>query len=52
MHVYSIGDSVGVACLIDDILIYGKTQEGHDKCLTIALHKIAEAGVTLNEEKV
>ena len=44
-------DLEGVVCLIDDILIYGKTQEKHDKCLTAALHKIAEAGITLNEEK-
>ena len=44
-------DLEGVVCLIDDILIYGKTQEEHDKRLTAALHKIAEAGITLNEEK-
>ena len=44
-------DLVGVVCLIDDILLYGKTQEEYDKRLTAALHKIAEAGITLNEEK-
>ena len=43
-------DLEGVVCLIDDILIYGKTQEEHDKHLTAALHKIAEVGITLNEE--
>ena len=41
----------GVVCLIDDILIYGKTQAEHDKRLTAVLLKIAEAGITLNEEK-
>ena len=40
-----------VVCLIDDIFIYGKTQEEHDKHLITALHKIAEAGIILNEEK-
>ena len=41
----------GVVCLIDDILIYGKTQEEHDKRLTTVLQKIAAAGITLNVEK-
>ena len=41
----------GVVCLIDDILVYGKTQEEHDKRLATVLHKIAAAGVTLNEDK-
>ena len=41
----------GVVRLIDDILIYGQTQEEHDKHLTEVLHKIAAAGITLNQEK-
>ena len=41
-------DLEGVVCLIDDIPIYGKTQKEHDKHLTAALHKIAEAGITKN----
>ena len=40
-----------VVCLIDDILIYGQTQEEHDKHLTEVLHKIAAAGINLNQEK-
>ena len=44
-------DLVGVVCLIDDILIYGKTQDEHDKHLTAALHKIEGAGITLDKEK-
>ena len=41
----------GVVCLIDDVLVYGRTQEAHDKRLTRVLQKIATAGVTLNEDK-
>ena len=41
----------GVLCLIDDILVYGKTQKEHDKRLTVVLQKIAAAGVTLNKDK-
>ena len=41
----------GVVCLIDDVLVYGRTQEEHDKRLTRVLQKIATAGVTLNEDK-
>ena len=41
----------GIVCLIDDILVYGKTQEEHGKRLATVLHKIAAAGVTLNEDK-
>ena len=41
----------GVVCLIDDILVYGKTQEEHDKHLTVVLQKVAAAGITLNPAK-
>ena len=41
----------GVVCLIDDNLVHGKTQEEHDKCLTVVLQKTAAAGVTLNKDK-
>ena len=41
----------GVVCLIDDILVYGRTQEEHDKRLTRVLQKIAAAGVTLSGVK-
>ena len=37
----------GVVCLIDGILVYGKTQEEHDKHLTVLLRKVAVAGITL-----
>ena len=41
----------GVVCLIDDVLVYGATQEDHDKNLLAALSQIQEAGLTLNKEK-
>ena len=41
----------GNVCLIDDILVYGKTKEEHDKCLHKVLQRLQEAGVTLNLEK-
>ena len=40
----------GVVCLIDDILIYGSTQEGHNKRLQAAFEHIQSAGATLNKE--
>lgn len=44
-------DLEGVICLIDDILIYGKTQEEHDERLLAVLNRLEEAGLTLNREK-
>jgi transposase InsO family protein len=41
----------GNVCMIDDILVFGKDQEDHDKNLVEALKKIEEAGLTLNKEK-
>jgi len=36
---------------IDDILVWGKTREEHDKYLNDVLSKLQEAGFVLNEEK-
>ena len=44
-------DLEGVICLIDDILIYGNTQEEHDERLLAVLNRLEEAGLTLNREK-
>ena len=41
----------GVVCLIDDVLVCGTTQEEHDKNLLAVLHRIQDAGLTLNREK-
>ena len=44
-------DLEGVVCLIDDILVYGKTQQEHDDRLHAVLKRLEEAGLTLNKEK-
>ena len=46
-----LGDIEGAVCLIDDILIYGKTQSEHDQRLLSVLNRINKAGLTLNKEK-
>ena len=38
----------GVLCHIDDVLIFGRTQQEHDARLHAALQAIQSAGVTLN----
>ena len=41
----------GVICLMDDVLVYGKTQEEHDEQLVKILQRLEAAGLTLNREK-
>jgi len=41
----------GVVCQMDDILVYGVSQEEHDTRLRKVLKKLLEAGITLNGEK-
>ena len=41
----------GVVCMMDDVLVHGRTQEEHDQRLDAALARISNAGVTLNAEK-
>ena len=41
----------GVLCQMDDVLIFGFTQEEHDSRLFAVLNRIEAAGVTLNQEK-
>ena len=41
----------GVLCLMDDILIHGRTQEEHDVRLHQTLKKMQAAGLTLNKDK-
>ena len=40
-------DLPGVVCQMDDILVFGKTQDEHDKHLKAVLRQIEEANVTL-----
>ena len=37
----------GVLCLMDDVLVYGRDQEDHDKKLEAVFQRIQSAGVTL-----
>ncbi len=41
----------GVVCQIDDILVFGSTQEEHDTNLEKVLKRIEKAHVTLSKEK-
>ncbi len=44
-------DTDGAVCLMDDILVHGRSQEEHDRRLTEVLRKLQEASLTLNEKK-
>ena len=44
-------DLPGVVCQMDDILVFGKTQDEHDKHLKAVLKQIEEANVTLSLQK-
>ena len=46
-----LGDIEGVVCLVDDILVSGKTQEEHDQRLMAVLTRLSKAGITLSIEK-
>ena len=41
----------GVLCQMDDVIVFGRTTEEHDKRLKLALKQIEEAGATLNRDK-
>ena len=41
----------GVACLMDDILVHGKTKEEHDARPLSTLEKLLQHGITLKKEK-
>ena len=44
-------DVEGAVCLMDDILVHGKSTEEHDRRLHIVLQRLQDAGVTLNKKK-
>ena len=46
-----LSDLEGVVGLVDDVLIYSKTQEEHDQRLHPVLKRIEEANLTLNRQK-
>lgn len=41
----------GVVCHMDDVLVWGRTQEEHDGRLHTVLERMQKAGITLNVEK-
>lgn len=41
----------GVVCHMDDILVWGRSQEEHDTRLHAVLQKMEQAGITLNVDK-
>ena len=46
-----LGDIPGVVCLVDDILVTGRTQAEHDSRLRNVLTRLSKAGLTLGREK-
>ena len=46
-----LSDLDGVVCLIDDVLVYGKTEQEHDQRLKATPRRISEAGLTVSKEK-
>ena len=47
-----LSDIDGVDVIIDDILIYGKTMQGHDARLNRVMEHIKQSGLKLNRESV
>ena len=41
----------GIVCLMDDVLVHGRTEQEHDERLLAALSRLQESGITLNREK-
>lgn len=46
-----LGGLEGVAVYMDDLIVYGETQEQHDEHLRCILERIECAGFKLNKEK-
>ena len=42
----------GVVTIVDDILVYGKTREDHDKNLQAVLQRSLDQGIRFNEDKL
>lgn len=46
-----LDDLEGVVCMIDDVLVFGKTEVEHDRRLNHVLKRLQNAGITLNKAK-
>ena len=46
-----VQDLDGVLCLMDDVLVYGRTECEHDDRLNKVLQTMQRAGMTLNKDK-
>ena len=42
----------GIVVIVDDILVFGKTREEHDKNLRAVLQRALDKGIRLNQEKL
>ena len=42
----------GIICIADDVIIYGKDEEEHDRHVTLFLQRCAEKGIKLNRDKL
>ena len=47
----SLAGLPGVQCYLDDVVIYGRTLEEHDKHMTVVLQRLQDIGLTLNLQK-
>ena len=50
-HFQKLEGIEGSLCIMDDVLLYGKSIEEHDKHLQETMEKLQAANLTLNEEK-
>ena len=46
-----LGDLEGVVCMMDDVLVHGRSREEHDERLIKVLNRLQTEGLTLNKEK-
>ena len=46
-----LGDQEGIVCLMDNIVVHGKTEKQHDAWLEQVMTKFSKAGITLKKSK-
>jgi hypothetical protein len=50
-HIFQDLQDVGLIVYLDDILIYAKTEEEHDRIITNVLKRLAENGLAISQDK-